>query len=130
LAGNIYGKLPESLGRQLNDYYPSGGRPRIAPILSNHNPYHRRDRNKLICQDCERGLTSKEIAEKFYLSKRRIQLILKENGLSGKRDIKDISRVERIRLALKMGEKKASIARREGICRNRVYQIIEEEGLR
>ena len=129
MAGVFYEKLPKGLSRDVNKYFPNGVRLRIAPEFSGHNPNYREDRNKQICEKRNEGLSLREISEEFNLSKRYVQNILKENGMAGISERENESRVERIKMALKVNMSVMKIAKKEGISRERVYQILRKEGL-
>jgi len=129
LAGDIYGRLPENLTREVNKYYPNGGRPRIAPETSRYNPNHIKDRNKEICQKREQGEKTSEIAQQINLTKRTIKRILKENGLAGLPDEKNDDQAKQVRIMIGMGYGVTKIARKIKRSRERVYQIIRREGL-
>lgn len=105
-----------------------GKRIRIPTILSKHNLLYTEKRNKLICIGCSAGLNLSELSQQFKLTTRRIRKILKENNIQYS-EKKKKSFKEEIKLLLKLGYKKAEIARRVGKTRAWVYQIMKEEGL-
>jgi len=126
LGGDIYNRLPESLSRVLNEYYPNGGRPRIAPKTSKHNPNFRKDRNKQICHDRTQGIKQKEIAEKYGLCLITIKKILKENGLTEK---KEQNKIYEVIAMLKTGYNVTQIKKKTGYSRTWIYEIKRREGL-
>ena len=128
MAGIIYGLLPKNLNREIKKYIPNGGRFRFAPDGSKYNPISIEERNKQICQKCNEGLQTYELAELFHLTKRTIRRILKKNGLTDE-PYKKKPRKEMLREYLGIYTKK-EIAKRLGISRTRLYQIMKEERLK
>jgi len=127
LSGNIYKRLPESLSRAINDYYPNGGQIRIAPTKSGHNPNYRKDRNKQICHDRTQGISQKEIAEKYGLCLITIKRILKENGMTTKKERLNI--IDDVKIFLKQGYSKKAIAKKLDISRTTLYAHMKRGGI-
>jgi len=128
LAGDIYNRLPESLSRAVNKYYPNGGRPRIAPEMSKHNPNHRKDRNKQICKDRTQGFSLRDIAQKHNLCLSSIKKILKENGLTAKKERLNIA--EEIKMLRKAGYNKKEIAKKLDVSRPTIYEHMKRAGIK
>jgi len=127
LGEDFYNRLPESLSRAINEYYPDGGRPRITPKNSKHNPNFRKDRNKQICHDRTQGFTQKEIAEKHGLCLRTIKKILKENGMTTKKERLNI--IDEIKELRKLGYNKSQIAEKLKISRPTVNEHMKRGGI-
>jgi hypothetical protein len=126
--GDIHKHLPKEIYKELRKYLPeNGGRFRIPPEGSPHDPFYREDRDKRICEMRMKGYTINEIAENFELAKITIHRILKANGLITKKS--RIEKAEQIKIMLNMGMSKKKIAEKLGISREWVYQIMKKEGL-
>ena len=126
MAGKLFDITTREFREQLYQKNPNGGRFRYPPRFSNHNPDFRENRNKQICEKRNEGLSLREISEEFNLGRTTIKKILKNNGMSFIPEKKAESRIERIKLMLKTGMNKRQIAKREGISRTRLYQILNE----
>ena len=129
MAGKIFEILPKEYLRFLIDKNPQGGRFRHPPKISKHNPIYVNDRNKQICKERLTGKTINELSNQFALKERTIQRILKENGLEGRIEKKKSRKVQ-IEELMAYGYTKKGIAEKLGISRQRLYQILKEEGLK
>lgn len=125
MPGKIFDLLPDEILRDLSKYLPEGGRFRYPSERSKHNPIYLRDRNRRICIEKTQGKSTREIAKLFNLTKRSIQNILKVNGLN-ELPQKKKSRYDQLDELLIGGYTKSSIAKKLGISRTRLYQIIKE----
>lgn len=105
----------------------AGKRFRIPPLVSKHNPVYMLRRNQEICREYTSGVTAEELARKNRISRRRIKSILQENGII-KREEKRATRREQLQEYLGKYNKK-TVAAMLGMSRQRLYQIMKEEGL-
>lgn len=126
MPGKIFDLLPDEILREVSKYLPEGGRFRYPSERSKHNPIYLKDRNRKICIEKTQGKSTSEIAKLFNLTKRSIQNILKDNGLQ-ELPQKKKSRKDQLDELLASGDTKSSIAKKLGISRTRLYQIIKEE---
>lgn len=129
MAGKIFDQIPWEYVRLLIEKNPDGGRFRIPPLISSHNPIHVKKRNSQICRMRQEGRLTSEIADAIGLTTRTVQMILKENGLSRPAEKKK-SRLEQLNELLASGDSRKSIADKLGISRARLYQIMKDEGLK
>jgi DNA invertase Pin-like site-specific DNA recombinase len=129
VAGRTFNELPEEQRRALTLKYPNGGRFRHPPLVSTHNPDFVDDRNKAVCQEYLSGSTKEEIIERHKICMRTIEKILRNNGIETRKE-KQKSRRETIIEMLQKKVKKEEIAKALGISRQRLYQIMQEEGLK
>lgn len=129
MAGKFFEVVTEEFAREIIAKMPNGWRFRTPPMMSKHNPYFVWDRKKAVCEAILSGEDRKAVAEKHKICMSTVEKILKENGIQPRKEKAD-TMVERIQLALKLKMPVTEIAKREGISRQRVYQIMKEKGIR
>jgi len=105
----------------------AGRRFRFPKIESKHNPIFVRNRKAAVCQEYMSGETKEQIAKRHHIVVRTVELYLKENNIQTKAETQKTRR-EQIREYLGKYSK-AVIAKMLGISRQRLYQIMKEEGL-
>lgn len=96
---------------------------------SKHNPFYRRKRNQQICRRGEEGATISELVAEFRLSDRHIKRILSDNGVQIRSELSMRKKINTIKAMLLLNRPKTEIAEKIGVSRQRVYQIIKQEGL-
>jgi AraC-like DNA-binding protein len=120
--------LPEDTVRQIIEK-AEGMRLSIPRKTSQSNRFFREDRNKRLCRAAIEIKDIKEIAYQFNLSTRQTRRILSENGLTFQADRKKSRREQLVEL-LACNYTRKRIAEMLGISRQRLYQILNEEGLK
>lgn len=126
MAGKIFDLFNEESIRELQDKSPHGGRLRFPPKFSKHNPIYRKDRNRSICHMRIQGYSLNEIAEKHNICISTVKEILKENGLTHKKERLDI--IEEIKIMIGLGMKRRQIAKKLGISHTTLYNHMKKRG--
>ena len=127
MHGKIYKLLPEHITREINKHLQKGGRYSFAPAFSSHNPNHLKDRNRDICKRYNEIKDIVKISEEFGITQRWVRSILKENGITIQ--LKTISRVNEVKMMLKLGMGVTAIKKKTGYSRPWIYKIKKEEEL-
>jgi transposase len=117
------------MAREFIARNPAGGRFRMPPLQSKHNPYFIADRKRAVCTAILSGKDRKTIAEEHKISERTVKRYLKENNIQPRKEKADTLE-ERIKLALRLGKKVTEIAKDEGLSRTRIYQIMDAKGIK
>lgn len=127
MSGKIFGLgLPDDVLDTLLAM-AAGKRLRLPPMESKHNPLYRKRRDQKICQKYGSGCSAEQIAQELKLTRRRVEQILQDNGIR-KKEEKKVSRKEQLQEYLGTYTK-TKVAEMLGISRQRLYQILKEEGL-
>ncbi len=116
------------MAREFIARNPTGGRFRIPPLQSKHNPFFLADRKKAVCTGFLGGKDKETIAKEHKITIRTVEKYLKENNIQPRKERADTLE-ERIRLSIRLGKKVTEVAKDEKISRQRVYQIMNAKGI-